>query len=129
MVRTFQAFIRAINPLMDNFISRRICAFVFSVNFSSLVCNFLSPKSTLMTPPFSKNHQSSRARLWMFLISTITFLMSTAFEAAALSNVGISIYSVLVGHQDLPLRERALLANVPLFKIHLVSEWLANLLV
>lgn len=54
----------------------------------------------------SKNDQSSRAQFWMFLVSTTTFLVSTAFEATQITYIGVYFYSTFIKYQDIPLMER-----------------------
>lgn len=65
----------------------------------------------------------------MFLISTVTFLLSTAAGAAQISPIVITIYSAFVAHQDVPLMDRLLLANGQLNQIDIVLEWTTGLLV
>lgn len=96
-----------------------------------LSVTFTNCKIKLMTlgSAVSQNKQSSRAQFWMFLISTVTFLLSTADEAAEIAPIGITIYSVFVGNQNVPLENRRLLVYGGLQGVDIVLAWSGSLLV
>lgn len=117
-------YVSIISLLTDNVIYRYFCAPVCPINLGLLVRTVLSNfKTTLMIFFLRKNKQSHRARIWMFLISTTNFLLSTAFAAAQIATIRIYIYSTLLGYQDMPLMKRLSLQHGQLEDVTLVILW------
>ncbi|KAF9462217.1 hypothetical protein BDZ94DRAFT_1309862 [Collybia nuda] len=77
---------------------------------------------------YLKRTQRSRAHSLMFLTSSITFILATIMEVTLLAEFGILIDSDLIGHQDLPLKERLPFTSNRLLKPGELTSWLNYIL-
>ncbi|KAF9469479.1 hypothetical protein BDZ94DRAFT_1303192 [Collybia nuda] len=94
----------------------------FTVIYGAFILLFAQTSVTYL-----KRKDSGRAKLWMFLACTLTFLLATALEATFLVSSGIIIHYTLSGNSGLNLAERISLVNALLINPNIIYLWITNL--